>query len=351
MKTAKALPLTLALLPARGIRSAFPDLPYDNDELEVRADYYTKGGKYRGGFPKFENGYEFHACTDLMNYGPDSSESDSNDYWGDATVCMAWGSNEVGSYESQYGRCSCRSVMDEEYCDAWTCSDLEAYNAPCPRNNATTATNTTTAATETCVVETVVQSFQCACETESVSGLFCSSWVCLESEYSYGQEYGDFRCVRAAPSLEYCEAWTGVTDSRKEVEFSACLCTEASSNATVCLQWECKIRGMVKCSHAGTGWCDMGFSVGIACFFGSLGAALAALGLSRLRKRNPPVSRACAGMDLCLGSFWMVAWSVGVVMWGGEDGAMTAIIWWGSFLAIGLLCGCFNTRPSGRALA
>ena len=319
--------VTLALLPTKGIRSAFPDYPFDNGELKTRAGYYTEGGRYRGGIPQFDNIYELFACTEL-NY-----EDLSDAAWGNATVCMTWTSNKVGSYESQFGRCTCQSAMNAAYCDAWACSDLEAYEAPCDGNDST------------CVVEKSVHSTRCACESEDDSGNFCSSWVCLETNYDDGREYGDYNCVRASPSEEYCDAWTGLTESSNEVEISACECVHASTNSTVCVQWDCKSRSLKNCSHAGTGWCDLGFSIGIGGLLGSLGAALAAMGLSRLRKRDPPVSRACAGLDILLGSLWMAAWSVGVVVWGGEDGTTSVAFWWGGILVIGLLCCCCNTRP------
>lgn len=320
--------LTLALLPMKGIRSDFPDYPFHNGELKTRAEYYTEGGRYLGGVPLYDNTYHTHDCAEL-NY-----ESVSDAEWGNATVCMTWASNEVGSYESQFGRCTCQSAMNAAYCDAWACNELEAYVAPCPGNDST------------CAVEKTIQSTRCACESEDDSENFCSSWVCLENDYEYGREFGDYNCVRASRSKEYCDAWTGVTESAAQVEMSACQCLHATEYSTVCVHWECKARRLKKCSRAGSGWCDLGFSVGIGGFFGSLGAALAAMGLSRLRKRDPPVTRACAGLDILLGSVWMAAWAIGVVIWGGEEGATTVGYWWGGILAVGLLCGCCNTRPA-----
>lgn len=326
MKTGSLL-LTLFLLPTKGIRSAFPDYPLDNDELTTRAEYYTEGGRYRGGVPQIDDTYELHACAEL-NY-----ERASDAALGTATVCMVSTSNEVGSNESQFGRCTCQSAMNNLYCDAWTCNDLETYNAPCTETDSF------------CTVENLVRSTRCVDELEDDSGNFLSSWVCLETGYENGREHGDYTCARASTSGEYCEAWTGVTQSSGKVEISSCQCLHETSKSTVCLKWECKTRSMKTCSHAGAGWCDLGFSIGIAGFFGSLGAALAAAGLSRLRKRNPPISRACAGVDILVGSIWMAAWSVGVIIWGGEHGATVVACWWGGILAVGVLCGCCNTRP------
>ena len=326
MKTGYLL-LTLSLLLTKGTRSSLPEYPFDSGELKTRAEYYTEGGRYRGGVPQFDDNYEVKACTDL------SYEKLSESVWGNATMCMAWTSNGVGAYESQLRRCTCQSAMNDVYCEAWGCSDLEPYETLCPGTDSI------------CGVEKFDGGTRCVCEVEADSGNFCSSWVCLETDYEYGRQYGDYSCARASDSGKYCEAWTGVIQTSAKVETSSCRCIHETSGSTVCDEWECKARSLKKCSHAGAGWCDLRFSLGIGGLFGSLGAALAAMGLSRLRKRDPPISRACAGVDIFVGSVWMAAWSVGVIIWGGQNGAIIVAYWWGGILAVGMLCGCFNRRP------
>lgn len=41
-----------------------------------------------------------------------------------------------------------------------------------------------------------------------------------------------------------------------------------------------------------------------------------------------------------LGFLWMAVWSIGVVIWGGQDGAMYVGIWWGALIVIDLLYAC-----------
>lgn len=322
----------IALLPENSGSSALPDYPLDDKGLETRADYYTQSGKYLGGLPSHSDGAAVYNCTEL-NFDQSFNSTVSND-----TACISWTADVAGSPEREVGRCSCQSVMDAEYCDAWTCNDVEVLNFGyelCPLDDEDTVTTP-------CAVETVVHSTRCVCEIEDVSGNFCSSWVCLETDYDYGSEFGEYQCVRPSPSRYYCEAWTGVVENANEASISACACTQESDNSRVCLEWECEVRSMTKCSSASSGWCDIGFSIGIGGFFGSFGAVLVALGLFRLMKKSQPLVRSSSGLYILLGLAWMAAWSTGVVIWGGVDGVLCAALWWGAFIVFGLLRGCFH---------
>ncbi|CAM9099034.1 unnamed protein product, partial [Laminaria digitata] len=207
--------------------------------------------------------------------------------------CIAWTSNVEGSSENEFGRCSCQSVMDAEYCDAWTCDYLEVTNndGPCPGLEGNTYC---------AVVETVVLSTRCVCEMADDSGSFCSSWVCLESDYDYGREFGEYNCERPSPTGAYCEGWTGVVENSDEAHISTCECTQASENARICLQWGCDVRSMTKCSQARPGWCNIGFSIGIGGFLGSFGAVLVGLGLFRLMKKAQSDGRCSSGLFILL---------------------------------------------------
>lgn len=322
----------LAVLPGQCASSALPDYPLDARGLETRADYYTKGGKYLGGIPTHSDASALYNCTEL------NFDLAYNATVGHDTACISWTENVAGSSEQEFGRCSCQSVMNVEYCDAWTCSDLAISNSgdqsPCPSDvDASVATS--------CPTETVVHSTRCVCEIEDDSGNFCASWMCLESDYQYGGEFGEFKCVRVSPAADYCDAWTGVVETSDHAEVSVCACTQESDDSRVCLQWACEMRSMTKCSNASPGWCDLGFSIGIGGFIGSFGALLVALGLLRRMKKSESVSRCSPGLFVFVGFAWMAMWSIGVVIWGGVDGALCAALWWGAFIVIGLLRGCF----------
>lgn len=135
------LVLTVVLLPITGIWSTLPDYPLSSRELSTRAGYYTDGGKYLGGIPKYDKKLEVYECTEF-NSDNSSSSSNATDSAapdnsvvngtttdgaeGNATVCTSWTANEVGSDECAVGRCFCQSIASNgEYCDAWTCSQLE----------------------------------------------------------------------------------------------------------------------------------------------------------------------------------------------------------------------------------
>lgn len=339
MKTG-SIPLTLALLLcAKGARSELPDYPLDDRGLKTHADYFTEDGKYLGGIPKHSDAQSINTCTEL-NFDHSYNATVGND-----TACISWTTNVFGSPENEVGRCSCQSVMNAEYCDAWTCSDLNVVVADknsleCSGEDIDANAGEDTA--DCAVTETELRSTRCVCETEDVSGNFCSSWVCLESDYEYGKEFGEYSCERASPADFYCEAWTGAAETSREADVSACECTKESDYSRVCVEWECKVRSMTKCSFAGPGWCDLGFSIGIAGFLGSLGSVLVALGVSRLVKKGKSTTlRSSSALYIILGLLWMAAWSTGVVIWGGVDGIMCASLWWGAVIIIGVMRGCF----------
>lgn len=311
------------LLPIRGVLSVLPDFPIGKREMETRADYYTETGKYRGGFPMYDDEFQLYECTTFNSVSSNSSATttttatDGNATTtdgaeeGNATVCMAWTANEVGSDVYDVGRCSCQSLANdaEYYCEAWTCSQLG------------------------------VESTRCTCKSEDAdSGQFCSSWSCVETDADGTQEFGEYQCVNASNSSPaFCEAWTGVIEGSGEMEVSACECVEQWDGVGVCSYWECKERGLDKCSTTNKGWCNIGVSVGVGGFFGSLGAMLVALSIIF------PVKKKDLDWIVLVpaGLFWMSVWSAGVVVWGGQDGAMYAGIWWGAIIALALLYRCF----------
>ena len=152
--------------------------------------------------------------------------------------------------------------------------------------------------------------------------------------------------MRESSDAEYCDAWTGVAEHSKEVTLSACECVDEWNSVAVCSYWECENRVMRRCSQAGPGWCNIGISVGVGGFFGSLGALFSSWGLLCLVHRAKDSYFDSSGYDIFFGFAWMAAWSVGVIIWGGQDGATYVGIWWGTIIVVGLLCGWRNRTRS-----
>ena len=325
--------LGIALLPFRQIWGAPSDPPYADGELQVRAAYYTENGKYRGGIPKTDSEYELFGCTELIYYNNNATSADSSTVR-NATACVRWASDEVSTDEYKVDRCSCRSVDSfGDYCETWACSRFEVDHA--------------------ILLEKEAESTQCTCETSALeekeeegggagsSGNFCHAWTCLTTGVHGGRWMEEFQCMKASSSDEYCDAWTGVVTSDDVISASSCACVQQLESVGVCLYWECERRGMTRCSHGGPGWCDIRVSIWVGGLFGSLGALLAAWAIFRLfhRARHPSHK----GIYVCfvlLGFLWMAVWSIGVVIWGGQDGAMYVGIWWGALIVIDLLYAC-----------
>ena len=82
----KKITLALALLPFPGAWGALPAFPLSTKEVKIRMGYYTEGGKYLGGVPKYDEDYGIYQCSDL-NYELGTYNTASG---GNATVCMSW---------------------------------------------------------------------------------------------------------------------------------------------------------------------------------------------------------------------------------------------------------------------
>lgn len=316
--------LALAFLPTMGVRAWLPDYPLSGREVQAKGGYYTDSGKYLGGIPKYDDELEQYGCT-AYNRNSTCYVAGSN-----ATACLTWTANEIGTDEYEVGTCYCSAITNDEYCSAWACSQTEV---------STTPTCSGEGEYRTCWYDQEEETTRCACLEESDTGAYCSSWRCVETEADGTQEFEKYTCVREPSSETYCEAWTGVIESAEEVEVSTCECIQELSGGSVCSYWECNERGLTKCSHGGPSWCNLGISVGVGGLFGSLGASMLSWGLFGLdvSGRNPN----CATILKCiLGFLWMAGWSAGVIVWGGEDGGMYAGTWWGAIILFGLLCRC-----------
>ena len=230
-------------------------------------------------------------------------------------------------------RCLCQDVAttNAEYCAAWNCGKQDAGNT------LTCLGGVTPCSLDYDPVENVAQ---CTCGTPDESGKFCGAWTCIGWDSDGVEESEEFQCVRDSPSGEYCDAWTSVIERPKELQASTCDCIGQWNGDSVCTYWECKERAMPVCSHANDphmSWCNIGIAVGLWGLLGSIGAFFVASGLMRL------VEDSCVNVFI-LGSFLMVAFSVPVVIWGGEDGAMYVGIWWGAIILVGFVYG-YWTKP------
>lgn len=317
--------LTLFLVPVTEIGGVFPGFPLGEHELKARAGYYSNSGKYLGGIPKHRTQFNSFACTEF-NY----ENSHDAPLGNEKTVCLSWTENKVSSAESEFGMCSCDALTIAGYCGDWTCSELEVDGDAYARSSTIETPSTN---------ETQAENTECACEIEDGSGNFCAAWTCKETLSDGGKQFEEYECVRESSGADYCEAWTAVSEISREVVLLACECVDEWNSVAVCYNWECESRILTRCSRGGPGWCNIGISIGVAGVFGSLGALLAAWGLLRLIHRAKESYFDSSGHDIFFGCAWMAAWSVGVLIWGGQDGAMFVGIWWGAIIAVGVLYG------------
>ena len=91
--------------------------------------------------------------------------------------------------------------------------------------------------------------------------------------------------------------------------------------------------GLSTCSSAGSSWCNLGVSVGVGGGIGLFGVLLICSGLCGLMSVAPssratPSLKSTAITCILVGVLWCLSWAAGVVIWGGQDGAMYVGIMW-----------------------
>lgn len=116
--------LALAFLPTMGVRAWLPDYPLSGREVQAKGGYYTDSGKYLGGIPKYDDELEQYGCT-AYNRNSTCYVAGSN-----ATACLTWTANEIGTDEYEVGTCYCSAITNDEYCSAWACSQTEVSTTP-----------------------------------------------------------------------------------------------------------------------------------------------------------------------------------------------------------------------------
>ena len=303
------------------VRGELPDFPMSFGQMKVVAGYYTADGKYLGGLPKADTlSREIYDCQDY--YFPENGTAN-------ATLCLQWEANEAAGDVFQVGECECRSVVSEAYCSVWSCNQVKR-GVYCDGG---------------CYVESSTDAILCECDLEHQSGLFCDAWSCKQIDSKARVEYEAYQCLRTSPSGHCCEAWNGNVTASDEIEVVACECKQEWQGEDVCSYWECEELGLNTCaSYRRESWCNLGVSVGVGGGIGFLGVVMVCYCICAIA--SPCYSdNQCATIWLFVGGVcglvWCCVWAVGVVIWGGADGAKYVGIMWGapifaalSFLAV-----------------
>ena len=87
--------------------------------------------------------------------------------------------------------------------------------------------------------------------------------------------------------------------------------------------------GLTTCSSAGKSWCNLGVSVGVGGGIGLFGVAMFCAGIYTIFVVEAETHVRVGLCFVALGMLWCLAWAVGVVIWGGEDGVTYVGIMWG----------------------
>ena len=296
-------------------RGEIPDFPMTYGEMTVAAGYYTPDGKYLGGLPKTDNlNREMYDCQDYFFSGNGT---------GNATACLQWAVDESAGDEFQVGVCRCRLVTADAYCSAWTCNHVHT-DAYCDGG---------------CYVDSNTDDVLCEYDVENVSGLFCSSWSCKEIDSAGRVGNEAYQCQRTSLSGRYCEAWNGNVTASEKIEVVACECKQEWQGGDVCSYWECEELGLKTCSSSKLCWCNLGVSVGVGGGLGIIGVALVCFCMcaiaSPLRVVDEDYKGTVCACGIC-GLVWCCLWAVGVVIWGGVDGAKYVGIMWGAPISVAL---------------
>ncbi|CAM9858132.1 unnamed protein product [Ectocarpus fasciculatus] len=316
----------------------YPDYPMTFADMKVLAGYYTEDGKYLGGIPKADPvSKEIYECASGTYVYPNDTVSNSTDGTGEATACMEWSADESAGGVFQLGTCECTSIANPSYCSAWTCIQIKEEEE-CNSSGSS------------CAVSTNRDAVLCQCDLEVDSGLYCDSWSCKQIDSDGREEFEEYHCQREAESGHYCEAWNGNVTASDEVEVVTCECVANWNGDRVCSYWECEEIGLSSCSST-KGWCNLGLSIGLAGVFGLAGAVAAGYSSASFGCFEP--STTGMGAVVCMGVggiLWCMVWAVGVVIWGGEDGAVYVGIMWGvGFLLAAYTTGCI-LYDKGRRL-
>lgn len=314
-----------------------PEYPLTFNEMKILAGYYNAKGRYKGGIPKAKDEVRSSFGCDTTNvYVPTTSSvaNDSNTNNTNATACMEW-----DEHISSTHHCECNALAaNEEYCSGWICHLAATYEKVCDGR---------------CMHDVYVTGYKaCQCNIENNSstgsggGLFCDAWSCSQSNSVDISEEQEFDCQRVSPSGRFCEAWNGHVTATESVKVVACECTEdLNGDGSVCASWECATTELTKCARHTFCWCSYTASVLVGGMFGMIGVLLMMVGIVSLASEKDKV-RALTH-SLCPGLLWCCAWSVAVVVWGGEDGATAVGVLWGLPLTVTAVLTVHDKRNGG----
>lgn len=120
--------------------------------------------------------------------------------------------------------------------------------------------------------------------------------------------------------------------------------SERTANMLCSSYWECEELGLDTCASSSRGWCNLGMSIGVGGGMGFLGIVVFGFGLNAYNSARRFDDKINAGCSVFLAIIWCLLWSSGVVIWGGEEGAITVGIIWGVGLLAAVAMVTCNTR-------
>ena len=183
--SASLLLFKLVLLPATVAVFAVadsPDFSMSKHEMVVAAGYYTEGGKYIGGLPRFGSEIESYECLSFISASNGTTTTSSSVSNGsidididididNAAVCMQWSATERSDDEAEIRLCTCRSPAGDRYCESWTCAQIEKEDYVSDCGNRRRLDNGAG-----CYIEVESEHAVCGCDVEHESTNFCVEW-------------------------------------------------------------------------------------------------------------------------------------------------------------------------------
>ena len=221
-----------------------------------------------------------------------------------------------GKHET--GNCSCGETTSP-FCQQWTCNTRFEYDC------------STMYESKTCITKGTLN---CDCIVPADNEQYCWTWHCRgDSNLKPGgyHENEDYECVSGDVTGEFCFRWHGNTSSKYQLESSACQCFARGER--FCRYWQCRERGIGRCTHSGPGWCRLEISIGVGGGLGLLSFAFSVgfpLAVARGHQdlMTPPVV-------VVFFAAFCLPWSIGVLIWGGSFGYPWVMLMWSvGFIAI-----------------
>ena len=288
--------------------------------LEKRAGYYTKGGQWKGGFPKSEHktGHIFQSCSEVHSSG---------------NFCQRW-KREGGSVEAtRQGTCDCETHT-ESYCKEWNCIGKETETRCRPEHG------------KICRFPRTSQGAQnCTCLEPADNKEYCLSWACTLDMTGKRAVQGEYLCLEASSSGAYCQQWVGHMPSDRE-EFSV-LCRCQGYTDDYCRYGECETRTILRCNKHKGGWCNLSLSIFL---FGGFGFVFLVSGtvvvFSDMFVVGSKTNRIVVFTVYVF--LFVFPWGIGVGSSGGTKGILwVAAFWFISFVVVAFVSWKFKQPSPG----